>query len=59
MLANIIIIAILVSLVTLAIRKIVRDKKTGAGSCGCGCSSCPSHSCCHPSEIPERFKLKK
>ena len=35
MLANIIIIAILVSLVTLAIRKIVRDKKTGAGSCGC------------------------
>ena len=29
MLANIIIIAILVSLVTLAIRKIVRDKKTG------------------------------
>ena len=29
MLANIIIIAILASLVTLAIRKIVRDKKTG------------------------------
>ncbi len=57
MLANIIIIAILAGLVTLAIRKIVRDKKTGAGSCGC--SSCPSHSCCHPSEIPERFKLKK
>ena len=59
MLANIIIIAILVSLVTLAIRKIVRDKKSGAGSCGCGCGSCPSHGCCHPAEIPERFKLKK
>ncbi|MBR7072927.1 MAG: FeoB-associated Cys-rich membrane protein [Eubacterium sp.] len=38
--------AVLVLVVFLAIRKIVKDKKKGIGSCGCKCSECPHHSCC-------------
>ena len=35
--------AVLVSIVV----KLVRNKKKGASSCGCGCSSCPSSGMCH------------
>lgn len=38
--ANIVVISILVLAVALVIRKLVRDKKAGKSSCGCGCSNC-------------------
>lgn len=38
--ANIIIIAVLALAVALVIRKLVRDKRAGKSSCGCGCSNC-------------------
>ena len=39
-LANIIIIAVLVLVVTLLIRGMIRDKKAGKSSCGGSCASC-------------------
>lgn len=27
--------------------KLVKDKKKGKTSCGCGCSNCPSSGICH------------
>ncbi len=30
-----------------AIYVLVRDKKQGRSSCGCGCSSCPMGGMCH------------
>ena len=43
MAANIIVGTILAVLVLLAVRKVVKDRKKGIGSCGMNCSSCPSH----------------
>ena len=45
-LANIIIIAILVVVVTLVIRGMIRDRKAGKSSCGCNCASCASCGSC-------------
>ena len=39
--------AIVLVIVLAAIIKIRRDKKNGKGSCGCGCSGCPSAGMCH------------
>ena len=45
---NIIITVITIAVISLAvffaIRKIVKDKKSGIGACGCKCANCP-HSC--------------
>lgn len=38
--ANIIIIVLLALVIGLGIRRIIRNKKAGRTSCGCGCSSC-------------------
>ena len=38
---------ILVALLTPIVVKIVKDKKKGASTCGCGCSSCPYSGKCH------------
>jgi len=45
-LANIIIIAILVVVVTLVIRGMIRDRKAGKSSCGCNCASCGACGSC-------------
>ena len=37
------------------IRKMIRDKKKGKSSCGCGCSSCAMKEMCH-SQIAPRPK---
>ncbi|MBR3149149.1 MAG: FeoB-associated Cys-rich membrane protein [Eubacterium sp.] len=37
-------IAVLGFVIFLAIRKVVKDKRSGIGACGCKCSECP-HSC--------------
>lgn len=58
MAANIITIAILAVLFTLAIRHIISDKRKGIGACGYQCSTCGSYEGCHTAQVPERFKLK-
>ena len=50
-LANIVICLVLILAVTLAVVKLVRDKKAGRSSCGCGCSCCPMEETCHTDKI--------
>lgn len=38
--ANIIIIVLLVLVIGSAVRRMIRNKKAGRTSCGCGCASC-------------------
>ncbi len=38
---------IILAVVILIIVKLVKDKKQGKTSCGCGCSNCPGSSICH------------
>ena len=45
--ATIIISALLIVIVTAVIIGIVRDKKKGKYSCGCGCADCPMSGSCH------------
>lgn len=33
------------ALMALAVRSIIKTKKSGKGGCGCSCNSCPGH--CH------------
>ena len=46
--ANILIIAAVLGIVALVIFSMVRDKKTGRSSCGCGCANCAMAGKCHP-----------
>lgn len=39
--------AAVIALVSLAVIKLVRDKKKGKSSCGCGCANCPMSGSCH------------
>lgn len=39
--------AAVAAVVALIIVKMVKDKKKGRSSCGCGCSNCPSAGMCH------------
>lgn len=48
-LGTIIISMILLVLVGLAVRSLVREKKSGRSSCGCGCANCAMAGKCHPS----------
>ena len=45
--ATCVVIAASAALVTLAVIKIVKDRRAGRSSCGCGCSSCPMSGSCH------------
>ena len=45
--ATVIISLILAAIVVSIILKIIKDKKAGKSSCGCGCSSCPMSGECH------------
>lgn len=45
--ATIIICAVLLCIVAVIIVGIVRDKKKGKSSCGCGCANCPMSGSCH------------
>lgn len=44
--ATFIVSGILLVIVVLIIRKLVKDKKNGIGSCGHSCSTCPHHGAC-------------
>ena len=46
--ATIIICALLIAVVTAIIVSIVKNKKKGKSSCGCGCANCPMSGSCHP-----------
>lgn len=46
--ATIIISAVLMAIVAAVIAGIVRDKKKGESSCGCGCAGCAMNGSCHP-----------
>lgn len=46
--ATIIICAVLIGIVAAIIVGMVRDKKKGKSSCGCGCSGCSMSGSCHP-----------
>lgn len=41
------VLAILAVVVGLIIFYMVRQKKSGKNSCGCGCENCPNSGCCH------------
>lgn len=45
--ATIIICIALLLIVTGIIAGMIRDKRKGKSSCGCGCASCPMSSSCH------------
>lgn len=44
---TILVIFVLAFIVALIVTKLVRDKKKGKSSCGCGCANCPSQGMCH------------
>lgn len=44
---NIVICTVLVLLVVGVIRSMIRSKKKGKTSCGCGCSNCAMSGLCH------------
>ncbi len=44
---TIIVIAVLVLIVGLIIRGMIKNKKSGKSSCGCGCSECAMKDKCH------------
>lgn len=44
--ATIIVSAVLIIMVAAVITSMIRGKKKGKSSCGCGCASCPAGSCC-------------
>ena len=45
--ATILICAALVAIVAAVIVGMVRNRKKGVSSCGCGCSDCPMSGSCH------------
>ena len=49
-LGTIVVSLVLVAIVVLIIAKMVRDKKNGKSSCGCGCANCAMRGKCHTSE---------
>lgn len=44
--ADVIVIAIVAVCLAASIAHIIRNKKKGGSSCGCGCSGCSGSSCC-------------
>ncbi len=46
-LGNIVVIAVLILITVLIIRKLVRDKKSGKSACGCNCGHCAMSGSCH------------
>ena len=47
---TLIICIILLTIVALIVRSLLRQKKQGKSSCGCGCAHCVMHGSCHPSK---------
>lgn len=45
---TILICAALLAVVAAIVAGLVRDRKKGKSSCGCGCADCPMSGSCHP-----------
>ena len=45
--ANILVLAAVIGIVTLAVISMIRDKKAGKSSCGCNCAKCAMAGKCH------------
>ncbi len=56
--ATIIISAVLVLVVATVIVGMIRGKKKGKSSCGCGCAGCAMNGACHPTK-PETSHAPK
>lgn len=42
---------LVVGIIVLAVYSLVKDKKSGRTSCGCGCSNCAMNGECHSKKI--------
>lgn len=51
-LATLIVSGILIAAVTAVIVSMVRGRKKGKSSCGCGCADCALHTSCHQKDSP-------
>lgn len=45
---------VLAAIVAVIIYSMVKDKKQGKNSCGCGCSGCPNSGLCHGDRRPDK-----
>lgn len=45
--STVVLCALLIAVVAAIVIKLVRDKKEGKSSCGCGCSACAMKGMCH------------
>lgn len=54
--ATILVAALLLAAVALIVRKLVRDRRQGKSSCGCGCEHCASAGLCHGQHRPSGKK---
>lgn len=52
--ATVIISAVLIIVVGTVVVSMVRNKKKGKSSCGCGCAGCAMNGSCHPQETRKR-----
>lgn len=46
-LGSIIVALIVIAIIAFAAYSLIKDKKSGKGSCGCGCANCAMHGKCH------------
>lgn len=46
-LATLVISAVLIAAVVLIVCSMVKKRKQGKSSCGCGCANCAMHGACH------------
>lgn len=53
-----IVIAVLVVIAALVIRKMVKDKRSGKSSCGCDCGCCGMAPTCH-TKMPSAKDIEK
>ena len=45
---------ILLAIVAAVIRTMIKDKRSGRSSCGCGCANCAMSGSCHKSSVKDR-----
>ncbi len=50
---SILICLVLLAVVALILRSLLRQKKQGEFSCGCGCAHCAMQGACHSGEQPQ------
>ncbi len=45
--ATVLICAVLIAIVAAIVVSMIRNRKKGKSSCGCGCANCPMNGSCH------------